>query len=227
MFGRQAIRLLREAWGGVLAPDAQGALREKGAKQLAEELYAMFDDDIPLTHDGPITINKGSNAAPLTINNTVGGPSMVVQGGVDASGDFTVDGAFTVAGGPVTINAGDAADAGDEGDVNDHSIHLEGAALDLDFGDITINGEPLADYIASHGGGGGGGGGALLGIVTSGSDQTYSVALYGDGYDDPATASLTGVYAPAVADGEAIDPGTKLPVFLVAGTYHIFPPVWL
>lgn len=230
MFGRQAIRLLREAWGGKLSPDAEGSFREKGAKQLAEELYSMFDDDIPLEHDGPITINKGSNATPLTINNNSGGPSMTVAGPADFTGDFTVGGTgdVTIAGDTITIGRGadgeDGEDGADGGE-GASDVEMRGGALDLDFGEITIGGVPLGDYI--NGVAGEGGGGALLGIVTSGSDQTYAVDLYADGYDEASTSSVTGVKAPAVATGEEVDAGTKLPVFLVDGTHYIFPPVWL
>jgi len=53
MFGTQAIRLMRESW--------------KGAQELAEELFAMFQGDIPLEHNAPITITSNTDEAPLTL----------------------------------------------------------------------------------------------------------------------------------------------------------------
>src|SRR5262245_5417038 len=55
LFGTQAIRLLRDSW--------------KRTKDLAEELYAMFQDDIPLEHNAPITITTRNSSPPLTIRN--------------------------------------------------------------------------------------------------------------------------------------------------------------
>jgi hypothetical protein len=230
MFGRQAIRLLREAWGGVIRPGPQGEMREKGAKQLAEELYAMFDKDVPLEHDGPITINKGSNATPLTINNNSGGNSFVTHGGVEHTGDFTVDGVDVDIGGD-TITIGDAPDPEDGTGGSD--VTIGGDEVNFEAGDIiftdteTGETETLDERIERVAGSGGGGGGALPGIVTGGEDQEYEVDLYADGYDEDSTSSEEGVLAPAVADGEAIDAGTKLPVFRAGDVYYLFPPVWL
>jgi hypothetical protein len=46
----QAIRLLRESWSR--------------PKELAEELFAIFDSDTPFTIDGPLTINNTSPTEP-------------------------------------------------------------------------------------------------------------------------------------------------------------------
>jgi hypothetical protein len=54
MFGAQAVRMLRETWSN--------------ATMLAEELYAIFSDDIPLNNNAPLTLsNPNGSAAPLTI----------------------------------------------------------------------------------------------------------------------------------------------------------------
>lgn len=55
MFGTQALRLLRENW--------------PSATELAQELYAIFDDTNP-TSSGPITASPapGSTQPPLTLN---------------------------------------------------------------------------------------------------------------------------------------------------------------
>jgi hypothetical protein len=58
MFGAQSMRLLRTRW--------------KNATVLAEELFAMLQDDIPLTHKAPLTLQMpdGSFAPALTIRNS-------------------------------------------------------------------------------------------------------------------------------------------------------------
>lgn len=62
MFKEQAIRLLREGW--------------TGAKQLAEEVYAVLSQEGDLTHDGSITIRpKGDQ------------PAVIIQRGTDAEPD--------------------------------------------------------------------------------------------------------------------------------------------
>lgn len=55
MLGPQIMRLLREKW--------------KSATGLAEELYAILQDDIPWTHSGPVTLSQkeDSSRSPLTI----------------------------------------------------------------------------------------------------------------------------------------------------------------
>ncbi len=68
MFGHQAIRLLRNVW--------------TSTSDLAEELWSMFDDKLPLEHNGPLTIRKlNPNAPSLQILNTAGGDSLFVEGG--------------------------------------------------------------------------------------------------------------------------------------------------
>lgn len=53
MLGNAIMRLLREKW--------------KTAYSLAEELYAILQDDVPLEHSGPITIGNTDGSAPLNI----------------------------------------------------------------------------------------------------------------------------------------------------------------
>lgn len=55
MLGPQVMRLLREKW--------------KSPWSLAQELYAILNDDIPLTHSGPMTLDQkqDSTEAPMTI----------------------------------------------------------------------------------------------------------------------------------------------------------------
>ena len=39
------------------------------AQSLAEELYAMFDPEIPINHEGPLTLTARNGVPPLIINN--------------------------------------------------------------------------------------------------------------------------------------------------------------
>ncbi len=86
MFGHQAIRLMRERW--------------TSPSELAEELVSMFDDKIPLDHNGPLTLRKlNANAPGLQILNTAGGDSLRVEGGEVIVKDvthFTVTGADAI-----------------------------------------------------------------------------------------------------------------------------------
>lgn len=80
--------------------------------------------------------------------------------------------------------------------------------------------------------GGDGGGGGILGLVTSGSGDTYQVDLYANGKNSASTASVT-VLIPQIADDEDIPDGTWIggimQVTSDAGTteYWYQPPVWL
>lgn len=74
----QKIRLMRTKW-----PNAQ---------TLAEELYAMLNDDIPVSTNAPMTINNPTPAAPLTINQTSGDlPSIVFKKNGQPAGSLGFD----------------------------------------------------------------------------------------------------------------------------------------
>jgi hypothetical protein len=53
MFGVEVGRLLRTKW--------------KSAQTLAEELFALFNPDLPLEHNGPIKLTQGTDAPPIQI----------------------------------------------------------------------------------------------------------------------------------------------------------------
>jgi hypothetical protein len=56
IFGNQALRLLREKWSS--------------PNELAEELYAILNSNVPMTLTGPVTINNSSPTKPaLTVRN--------------------------------------------------------------------------------------------------------------------------------------------------------------
>lgn len=81
MFGEESMRLLRKRW--------------TDATELAEELYAMLQDSVPLTTKAPFTIAlpPGSTAPALTLNNWGSGPSIQFLGKDNTDqGQLTADG---------------------------------------------------------------------------------------------------------------------------------------
>ena len=71
------------------------------------------------------------------------------------------------------------------------------------------------------------GGGGDIGIVVSGSGDTYLVQLYPNGFDnDP--GDLVTVIIPSIDPDEIIEPGTKINGITKTGEgYYYQPPVWL
>jgi hypothetical protein len=67
MFGVEVGRLLRTKW--------------KSAQTLAEELFALFNPDLPLEHNGPIKLTQGTDAPPIQI---------FMQPGQDATNPITI-----------------------------------------------------------------------------------------------------------------------------------------
>lgn len=252
MFGDQAVRLLREKWGGVIEPDANGNLVERGATRLAEELYAMFDDDIPLTQNAPLRLNKTNPNAPgLDIHNTVGGPSLTIDGGATSitGGDFS----YANTGGDFTVNAG--------------SVNFPGTIVTIGpsaadgkpgigvlrnptaFDPPPPEGRPFVlrlppiDQIETEGGGNLGDDllsanrGSSLGLVVSGTGKTYQVDLYEAGPDADATERVT-AKVPQLATGETIPAGTWIAAVhrtvvsvssagVATYRFDFQPPVWL
>lgn len=66
MFGQQAIRLIREKWRDI--------------NVFAEELYAVFQDKIPVESKAPITIRSNTTDAPLRLNQFGDGPMISFVG---------------------------------------------------------------------------------------------------------------------------------------------------
>ncbi len=232
MFGNQAVRLIRENWGGVIEPDVNGNLVERGATRLAEELYAMFDDNIPLTQNAPLTLNKQNPDAPgLTINNTVGGNTLTTNGGTTTfdGGDFTVNtpgGNVTINGGTTTI-PGSTVTIGQNGANGAPGIGTAGASGLGGFGapgkpgtagapgtGFTLN---LPDINQINFGAVPGEDVAnnrlstaprpIMGRVVSGSGRTYKVELYDNGPFASSTGTVT-ASVPQIDTGETIPPGT-------------------
>lgn len=250
-FGAQAVRLLRESWDGVIRARKDGEIRPYGATNLADELFAMFDDSIPQTNNAPVTINTPPNSSGLTVNANPGDNGFTVNGGnstitgsnINLGGPTFSPGSNSFSSGPstITIGRGPTNDyAGDTTNVGGSTMTFgpikvtvcpvgENCSFHLDFPEGgLLNGQPI--------GGGGSGTSAFLGRVTSGTGDTYQVDLYGDGPDDSPTASVT-AKVPQIDDTEEIPPGTWLdcvhqfgkldqqgqPIF----TYAFQPPIWL
>lgn len=198
MFGKQATRLLRERW--------------KNATLLAEELFALFQDDIPLSHDAPVTINNHTAGPALTLRNGTPLPGVTVGTGADGApliklGDF---------------NGGDLLFQNQDG-----GLTWQGPSFFFQPTDPATglpSGAPVD--LGSGGGGGGGGGGGLVGRVVSGAGASYTVDLYANGLSAAATSRVT-VTVPAIDPAEVIPAGTVLvPVVPAGGNYYHQPAVW-
>lgn len=151
MFGEQAIRLLRESWGN--------------ATLLAEELYAMFQNDIPISHSAPVTFSNFNSARPaLTIdtNTNTGVPPLQLRGPDGTSASISITGGSTT----FTNNS--------TGNV----VNIENIT-----GDNIVGG-------GSGVGGGGGSGNTFIGTVQGGTGTTYTVLLDNG---DTVTATVPGI----------------------------------
>ena len=77
-FFKQAIRLLRTKW--------------KSPQLLAEELYSMFQADVPDETDQPVIINSSTGEPPLTVRDFGDGDFLIEFGDKDGSlGGIVVD----------------------------------------------------------------------------------------------------------------------------------------
>lgn len=86
MFGSQAVRLLSQKW--------------KTATLLAEELFTMFQDDIPLSQNAPVTIHSDAPGVPaLTISTNGNGDTPVLR----IIGPGGQDGTISVGDGGITF----------------------------------------------------------------------------------------------------------------------------
>jgi hypothetical protein len=224
-FGDQAMRLLREWWGS-LRYDGR---KESGAKDLAEELYSMFQADQPQTTDQPVIITPASTVPALTINNNVGGTSVNVNGGdfsFGGGGDFTVNGGnltlggtnTTIQGNTITFNAGGTTIViGDGTDPEDTTTGGGGGTttnpIDFDTYVNQIVQEQVQEAIS-----------ALprtvfLGRVLGGGGSSYAVEIYEDGPSAGATRVVQ-ANVPQIAADETIPPGT----WIAAVHYHRYTP---
>lgn len=207
MFGTQAMRLLRSSWSGMF-----------GAKGLSRELFAMFQDDIPLTQNAPVTMNQDGNAPALDLRRAPGsdGPLITFGNRTENYPGLTFS-PQTPAGVGIDDNGG---------------LNFTGPYINITY---IQNGEPTTASLGGDGSGAppikadGGGGGGFPGTVTSGSGNDYQCDVYLAGLDKAPT-NLP-VRQLSIAAGEAVPAGT----WAVIGsqkvgsltTYFMQVPVWL
>jgi hypothetical protein len=169
---------------------------------LAQELYAMFQQDVPLEHSGPITLNSEN---PLTIKRPdfSDGPALTFKRG-DETWGFRFDGGKLV---------------------------LYGPNLNADLQEVTGNLTPSTGQTGtqqqdkkkddeqkpSSG--------SFPGVITAGSGDTYTVSVYTDGLTlTPTEASVKQL---SIDPAATIKAGTWVLVARSAGgEYTMQSPVW-
>jgi hypothetical protein len=198
MFGSQALRLLRESW-----PNPQ---------LLAEELYAMFQDSVPLESSAPLTLTQTGSVPALTIQSSGPPGADVIQ---FQNGNGVVVGGITIGDGQLNGNQGITIGPTTVGGININNP----SNIDFSPGQgVTTVGQKQAAQSAS-----GGSGNAFTGTVQSGSGNSYSVAL-----SNGTTVTVTQLQ---------IDPTDTIPAgtaVVVVGRqsggqtiYEMQAPVWL
>ncbi len=243
-FGEQAVRLLRESWDGIIKADSSGNIKPHGAQLLADELFAMLDDNVPQTQNAPVTLNQQPNPdgtpgpVPLTINNPFGGRAIVTNGdiAIGEGGSLTVCKGGYLANeqlnlaqkqGGLGINVRQklSLDKCPNGD----TFRADGAGVTV-TGDLNLNGGfYLWNGVPLHFGGGTT---VFIGRVVSGAGDTYVVDLLGHGYLDDPTARVN-VKIPQIATDEQLPEGFILPAVHKltnrAGqtVYQSQPAVWV
>ena len=99
-FGSSAIRFLRESWDSVLTVTkdpgtGEQTVRPMGADLLAQELFAVMNDQTPQVNNAPVTINQQGGAQGLTLNSSGAHADPPVLN--VTSGNITLAGTGTVA----------------------------------------------------------------------------------------------------------------------------------
>lgn len=189
LFRDQASRLLRERW-----PDAN---------LLAEELYAMFTSDVPVSIDSPVIITSTNGAPPLTLRNfgTGDGAIQIIKQGPPQ----------------VVLPEIPPLDFSGVGEENVTNVYDDGETE-------TFGGEEGARGTGTNPNSGGGGGG-FPGKVLSGSGSSYQVAVYESGLSsEPTTRTVTQL---SIAEGEVVPADTWALVGQSGEAYFMQVPVWL
>ncbi len=208
MFGEQAVRLLRKNW-----PDAN---------QLAQELYAMFQNDIPLTMTAPLTLRppRGQPAL-IIVPPPLPGPLILVRnpdgtplGGL-SFGDVNLgDGPFN----PTPLGDLNLPSPTRPTDPGNQDLYWNGRMSDPRPVHHRPPRDPNAPVAA--------GGGAFPGQVASGSDAAYQVAVYENGLAVGSTGTVT-VRVAGLAAGQSLSAGTWLTVCKSAlDTFDAVANVW-
>jgi hypothetical protein len=183
----EAERLTRERWRDV--------------NDFAEELKAIWQN-APVTIDGPVTIN-----------NSTGGSSMIIN-----QGDVG-DTAITINSNPIpSIEPGNIVTT----ITNSSVTNIYGDGTTEHFDD-----PPNQPALPTPGDGdpvGGGGGGGFPGRVVSGSGNTYQVDVYQTSL--AASPVLRTVTQLDILAGESIAPGTWVVVGTLGAGFFMQSPVW-
>lgn len=204
----QAIRLLREKWNS--------------PQLLAEELFAIFASDVPFTIDGPVTINNPGPLPAITINNGGLGDAAFSYNRESQPQDIP---GFTFPGlGGIPPLPG--VSPPNFGIVNNITLGSDGIIYET----TGPADQPLPPG-TPVGGGGAGGGSTLMGVVLSGTGDTYQVQLYKA--DGSPGSDVVSVQQLQIDPGATIPAGTAVFVFVGATqsdgsvTYLMQVPVWL
>lgn len=206
LFREQASRLLREKWAN--------------PSLLAEELYAMFTSDEPVTIDSPLTVTapEGSQSPPLTLRNFGDDPAMMQFQHQQLPPFFFPD----------LPPLPDPGSGGGVGDFIFTNYYGDGS------GETFVNPPPGRDPSPGTGTvigvSSGGGGGGFPGVVVSGGPgASYQVNVYLDGLAKPPT--LKAVTQLSIDSAETIPAGTWAVIgsqTVGSGTnYFMQVPVWL
>lgn len=189
MFGTQAMRLLRTKW--------------KTPTLLAQELFAMFQSDIPLEHSGGLKLDAKNDAPALELSrgDFGDGPVLDFNGGSGAGGiSFSIaNGGLVITGPSITlVESGTGAPPATTPTPQEQQQQAQGSTFP--------------------------------GQVLSGSGQSYVVRIFTQGEGGP--ASQVTAQAPGMADDATISEGFWVAVSATTdaqGTitgYFFFPPVW-
>jgi hypothetical protein len=184
LFAKQSIRLLRERWND--------------ATELAEEIYAILNNDEPLQIDGPVTINNNTSGPGITINN--GGPGNTGGIQINRQPDPGINFPDLPPVPPTTAPV---------------------VTIIYNGGNVTSGPDPNGQQPV----GGGGGGGCFPGKILSGSGDTYSVAVYESGLaGEPKTRVVKQLQ---IDPAETIQENTWVMVGKVGNSFFMMVPVWL
>lgn len=189
LFKDQVLRLLREDWDS--------------PKELAEELYAILNADIPLTLDGPITINNNSSEPAVTIQQS--GPS---------------DSAIQIVKSPLPgFDPGNPPDFG-LGGLGNETLTLVGndGLISTGTGDAA---QPNNITLSAQGGGGIP---ARVVSFVTGSTANYVMRAFPNGLT--AASVLVVATQLQIADGEVLSAGTWTILTKLGSKYFMQVPVW-
>jgi hypothetical protein len=195
MFGTESIRLLRDDW--------------KVPKMLAEELYAIFNDDAPVSTAGGLTVTAPTGVAPITI-------------GANTEGAYSP--AFSFGSGSDAASTGWNPNTGEMQYNSPSGFNFTFPGTDGLPQTVTIG--PMPDALNNQQPEATGGG--MPGMVTGGSGSTYQATVYPEGLGGD---SLSVAVTQMSIDPDATIPAGTWTTVLKNGTgskasYSMQVPVW-